>query len=284
MQQLSPVVSRLYAALLGCMLCSSCSVRHRLYFPNRINSPGLSVAQEARFSAAIKPHNSEHSLFPGNLSLSIDGAFAPVNHFGIIASYRGVNGKKLRDEEYAYAGSWQEEKDSAVQAIYTGSRWEGGAGYFTAFGRVGRAELYAGYGAGTLNREATQSRSYNDFTARYHRFFIQPAGGVGTRKFSGMAGFRLMVQQVTAFKSAGNPQLPYTIYDGDGPRGITGQPAGLLEPFIQAEPGGRVLKASFQFSTGVWLFGPRINADIPWHFSMGISVRLKPALWRRWQQ
>src|SRR5690606_21440406 len=111
----------------------------------------------------------------GQASLGVDLAVAPFNHFGLIASYRDVNKRRIDEETGILI--------NAYGGVFTGHRWEGGAGYFTPFGRVGRAEVYAGYGNGELTRRGYYTPEL-DFTTRYHRWFVQGAVGAGNDVFT----------------------------------------------------------------------------------------------------
>jgi len=111
-----------YLAILAVAGLSSCS---SLYVPNVPNTPMLSTQGE--FSGGA------HVSLGGNLSLN--GAYAASNHFGVIGSASYLNNDKSR----------RDFKQKLVEI---------GGGYFNTFGPDDNRiiEVYAGYGGGKTDR------------------------------------------------------------------------------------------------------------------------------------
>ncbi|MGY4385031.1 hypothetical protein ACVWYN_002067 [Pedobacter sp. UYP24] len=111
-----------FATILFVITVSSCS---SIYMPNVPNTPMLS--QQGEISGGL------HVAYNGNLSLN--GAYAASNHFGIIGSGSYINNTGKR-------------KDFKQRLI------EVGGGYFNTFGPDDNRiiEVYAGYGGGNTDR------------------------------------------------------------------------------------------------------------------------------------
>lgn len=128
---------------------SSCS---SIYMPNVPNTPMLS--QQGEFSGGI------HAAWNGNISLN--GAYAASNHFGLIGSTSYIDNKNNR-------------KDFKQKLL------EVGGGYFSTFGPDDNRiiEVYAGYGGGRTDR-TYYSYDDNDLLTgsdmqevTYSKFFFQ---------------------------------------------------------------------------------------------------------------
>ncbi|MES2830005.1 MAG: hypothetical protein V4687_17745 [Bacteroidota bacterium] len=114
--------TRLFFAVLAAVSFSSCS---SIYMPNVPNTPMLS--QQGEFSGG------GHVALGGNVSLN--GAYAPSNHFGMIGSVSYINNDGRRKD-------------------YRQKLAEIGGGYFNTFGPDDNRiiEVYAGYGGGSTDR------------------------------------------------------------------------------------------------------------------------------------
>jgi hypothetical protein len=254
--------------LIAATICVS-SCQQKLYFPDRANTPMLSKALEGKLSITAKPQANTSDSAHGNgsgASLGIDAAFAPANHFGIIASYRTVNNRRIDEDLGPF---WV----NSYGGLFNGNRWELGAGYFTAFEEKGRAEVYAGYGSGTLNRRgyATPER---DFDTKYHRYFIQGAIGMGNDIFTFGGGLRFAAQRFTDFTSPTTPDLRYQILESR--QDVQSVTFAFMEPFVNAEVGWKFIRYTMQVGTSVQINGDKIVGNTPFYISLGACFHLDP--------
>jgi len=257
-----------YTALIV-ILSAITSCQQRMYFPDRANTPGLREGLEGKLTLAVKPHAAydiDSSQRGNALSFGADLAFSPINHLGIIASYRSINHRVIRedyDKGYdVYGGD------------FSGHRWEGGLGYFTTFGRLGKAEVYAGYGRGIIRRYSNNSPE-KDYTSRYNRYFIQPAAGFGNQKVSVTGGFRLAYQRFYDFESR-DPDLRYNMMRNDR-NDIEREAIGFIEPFINAELGWKYIKYNMQVGCSGQILGGNISGVLPIYLSFGIVFNMAPS-------
>src|SRR4051812_27411041 len=96
---------------------SSC--QQKMYFPDRANAPGLTQAMEAKATFSMKPQANDNSEENSSVGSSIDLAFSPVSHFGIIASYRWINDRVINEDDGS--GFWGIEQ---IGGRFNGKRWE----------------------------------------------------------------------------------------------------------------------------------------------------------------
>jgi hypothetical protein len=125
-----------FLAVIGLSSCSS------LYMPNVPNTPMLSTKGE--FSGGA------HASIGGNLSLN--GAYAASNHFGIIGSLSYLNNDGSRKDLKQKLG-------------------EIGGGYFNTFGPDDNRiiEVYAGYGGGKTDRTYFHRDENDRLTSSEHQ-------------------------------------------------------------------------------------------------------------------
>jgi hypothetical protein len=262
-------MKRIYLSALLLVSFSSC--QQRLYFPERANTPMLSEALEAKVTLSAKPqanHSDSAHGKAGAASFAMDAAFAPVNHFGIIASYRSQNKRRIDEETGILINSYG--------GVFNGHRWEGGLGYFTGFGRLGRVEAYAGYGNGLLTRSSYYTHE-RDFSTRYHRFFLQGAAGAGNHIFTAGGGLRVSMHTYYDF-TAPDPILRYHVLDLDGPAvDVQQETFVFVEPFINAEVGYRFIRFNMQLGSALQTSGQRIAGNTPFYFSIGCTFHFSPA-------
>lgn len=208
-------MKKLYVIIAGASMLFLYSCQQKMYFPDRANTPGLIEAYEGKATFSIKPQTNDigdidsgrSSVNGAILSPSFDIAFAPANHFGIIASYRSTLNRYIKEE----SSTLFTEKN--VGGKFNGHRFEIGAGYFNTFGNRGKVEVYAGYANGVLKRRGVRRLNY-DYDTRYHRYFVQPAIGFGTNRVSFTAGLRFSLHKYYDFKGLNDPTL-YTYIAGD---------------------------------------------------------------------
>lgn len=254
--------------LLGTVLLGMASCQQRMYFPERANSPGLREGGEAKLTLSLKPQSSSDidSVQRGNpVSFAADLAFAPVNHLLVFGSYRSLNHRVIREDNGDY---------DVFGGDFSGHRWEGGLGYFTTFGRLGKFEVLAGYGQGKIRRYSNNSPQ-KDYSAAYGRVFIQPAVGAGNQKYSVTGGIRFAYQRFYDFTSR-DPDLRYEIMRNTYSRDVTQEDISFIEPFINAEVGWKYLKYNMQVGFGGQVMGGNISGGLPFYLSMGLVFNIAP--------
>jgi hypothetical protein len=253
-----------------------CSCQQRLYFPDRANTPGLTHALEGKATFSIKPQGNDADSGQAdnaNFGAGIDLAFSPVNHFGIIGSYRWINNRTI--DENATANIFLDDK--TIGGVFNGKRWELGAGYYDVFGKMGKVEVYGGYGNGSLERRGTELPQYN-YNTRYHRFFIQPAMGFGRSKmFSFTGGLRFAFMKFYDFQSV-DPTLKYSI--GKSSQDVTSTIFPFIEPFVNFEGGYKFIKASVQFGASKQLINTNIAGNFPVYCSIGLIFHFSPEFFK----
>ncbi len=247
------------------VLLSSCS--ERLYYPDRANVPAFREAHEIKAVVSVKPQ--DNAVGPA-VSPAADLAYAPINHLGIIASYRTIVNRDGylypvfdKPDNYSY--------NNTPVNIY-GHRIEGGAGYFTGFGRMGIFEAYGGYGNGVVD-------GTSKFTSRYNRFFVQPEAGVRSRIFSAMGGIRVTMEKFYGFES-GDPALLSEINsERYGPYvDLTAQRFFFVEPFVNFEVGYKYVAFNAQLGFSAQVdHNPAITGDFPVYASFGAVFHFAPS-------
>lgn len=143
MKRSVPVISIILS--LSWVGCSSAPV----YLTNRATTPLFSNVHEAKVSASIDPM----------LMTDFHAAYAPTDHLGILASYKGPT----------------------IVSSYAGHFVEIGAGYFNKIGRLGRYGTYAGIGRGWGRADSSRSpmaAPSNDDNAtqtyfNFNRYFLE---------------------------------------------------------------------------------------------------------------
>lgn len=249
------------------MFAASCSTQ-RIYLPDRAASFAFREAGEAKVIASLKPQLTNYDSMGksrgGQSAFAADAGYSITPHLLVFGAYRGVN--------RLYGG----EAIDGFSGEFNGRRVEGGAGYFSTYGRRGLAELLAGFGNGYLERRGTDAA--RDFRTRYNRYFAQGALGFGGETGSLMGGMRLALQHYYAFDSP-DPDLRYAIMNrkdvGRG-RAITEEPLSVLEPFIGGEVGYKWVRFSAQTGISMRYTGPRFGGYVPMYFHFGIAAHYAP--------
>lgn len=248
------------------------SCQQRMYFPERANTPGLTEALEGKATFSFKPQFNDMDSFnnpSGILSPAVDLAFAPVNHFGIIASYRSTYNRNIDETDYFFNSF------NTLGGNFNGHRLEVGAGYFNTFGRRGKVEVYGGYGNGKLNRRGTQTPQY-DYDTRYYRIFLQPAIGFGSDRISFTTGMRFAYQQFYNFKAINDPELQYYITTGSAAN-VERMVFPFFEPFVNFEVGSPYVKFNLQMGLGTQMSTDhRVSGTAPGYISMGVVGHFAP--------
>ncbi|WP_118976104.1 hypothetical protein [Taibaiella koreensis] len=265
-----------YLLLLAALPFLLISCQQKMYFPERANTPGLTEALEGKATLSFKPQTND--IDSGNskggiISPAFDIAFAPANHFGIIASYRSTLNRYIKEE----SGTFLTEKN--VGGKFNGHRFEFGVGYFNTFGSRGKAEVYVGYGNGTLERRGIRRLNY-DYNTRYHRYFIQPAIGFGSDKISFTAGLRFSVHKYYDFKPLNDPELVNYIA-GDGAN-VENNLFPFVEPFVNFEFGSPYVKFNIQAGFGTQMTQDnRVSGTAPMFISFGVVGHYAPRFFKQ---
>ncbi|KAA5536754.1 hypothetical protein F0919_03535 [Taibaiella lutea] len=244
---------------------SSC--QQKMYFPDRANSPGLTKALEAKATFSMKPQANDNSEENSSVGSSIDLAFSPVNHFGIIASYRWINDRVIHENDGG--GFWGIEQ---IGGRFNGKRWEIGVGYYDTIGSKGFVEAYGGYGNGSLNRVGITNPQYN-YDTKYNRFFIQPALGFKLGNYFTLSGgFRTAFLTFYDFK-APDPQLKYEI--GNSGKDVTAPIYVFFEPFFNFEGGYKFFKGNIQVGAANQINNAKIAGNFPVYISIGMTFTFR---------
>lgn len=251
------------------VLFSSCD--ERLYLPSRASAPGLREQFDTKLVLSLKPQSATDGDTATNkhatsiVSPAVDFAFSPVNHLGLTFSYSGITNRAINELGI-----------STNSGVLNGHRFDGGAGYYTNFGRLGFFEGYVGAGGGMLQRKSFYS-NYEDFTTHYTRFYLQPAAGIGNDIFMLTGGIRMALQHFTDF-NAGDSLLRYKITYRDNIVGtdVTAQTFIFFEPFINFEIGYKYAKFNVQTGFSSQLTGGTIIGSFPVYVSMGIVLNFAP--------
>lgn len=253
-----------YYALVLLLLAASC--QPRLYFPDRANAPALSKPLEGKLTLSLKPQTNErdNDIEGRDFSFGADAAFAPIDHLGIMASYRRLNHKYLSESKDFFTWSYGGD--------YTGSRYEGAIGYFDRLGGKGRWDIYLGYGNGHLERTGWRYPE-RDYALHYHRFFLQPSIGMGNDVFLVNGGFRLAWHSYYDFTSP-DPDLRYNLLEDNSD--IQSEISGFIEPFINMEVGYKFARFNFQTGWSTQLMGSKVGTTLPFYVSMGLTFHLLP--------
>src|SRR5689334_5440250 len=98
----------LLVSFLLVLIVNMSSCRQILYYSDRANTPGMTKAMEAKATFSIRPNTNGDSRSSnskgyssvtnnGGAGTSIDLAFSPVKHLGIIGSYRNLSFNSVRN-------------------------------------------------------------------------------------------------------------------------------------------------------------------------------------------
>ncbi len=271
-------MKKCYVVIPAVLVLFVCSCQQKMYFPDRANTPGLTEAYEGKATFSIKPQTNDLGTIDSGksangaiLSPAFDIAFAPANHFGIIASYRSTLNRYIKEE----SSTLLTEKN--VGGKFSGHRFEIGAGYFNTFGNRGKVEVYAGYANGVLKRRGLKRLNY-DYDTRYHRYFVQPAIGFGTNKMSFTAGLRFALHKYYDFKPLNDPKLN-TYIAGD--INVENELFPFVEPFVNFEFGAEYIKFNAQIGFGTQMTQDnRVSGTAPMYISLGVVGHYAPRFFK----
>lgn len=275
-----PVI--IYVAIL--ILFASCSPQ--MYFPDRVNSPCLTEKGEVKAVVALQPHlnrDTSYKISSVSLGTAVDAAYAITDHFGVIASYRGVNNKHVIESTRENFFRGYPDRDTFVGGNFNGHRLDIGAGRFWKFAKKGMMEVYGGVGWGIINRNSQLFPMYS-YDADYYRVFVQYGVGMYHKhRFRISGGARFVLQQYYQF-SAANDYIRYNISnDQTYYKDLTKSPQLFTEPYANIEFGGDWLKLSAQFGAVFTTNG--LPADMVGKLglcgSLGLTFNYYPDLFKK---
>lgn len=263
------------ALLLLIVALSSC--RQALYVPDRANTPGLTEALEAKATFSIRPNTKGSSSSynngkssnsnSGGTGTSIDLAFSPIKHIGLMGSYRSLRLNTVRN----YQDSISSRTETTTQK---GNRWELGCGYYNNIGAKSYVELYAGYSNGFYS-QVNNTSAVNNFDTKYLRPFIQPSVGfkIG-RRILLTGGIRATIVKFYNFNNV-DSMLRYTI--GNANHDIEKTTYFFFEPFCNFEGGYKYINGNVQIGWAQQYNNANITGGMPFYISLGISLHFTPS-------
>jgi hypothetical protein len=255
-----------------------------VHIPDKVNSPGLMEAREVRLDAAVQPQSSNDN--GSGSGYALDAAFAPINHLGIIASYRNNNNFKRND---SYSAGWPLSASFPEKSTLNGSSTDIGAGYFTRDGLRGKFEVYAGAGYGDIANSST----YPDpgrYSGRYTRCFVQAGYGLSCKYLAFMAGARVLYKKFNTFQVDSG-----ALIDAYQINQIRSQPFVLMQPYGEIQTGYKYIRLTLQLGFQIgqtpdpypgpdneYSAGQRYRyTTSPFYGSMGIAFQFAPRFMHR---
>ncbi len=284
---MSALVGRFLNILVAtALLAASCTSPKALYvhIPDKVNSPGFMEAREVRLDAAVQPQSSNDN--GSGSGYALDAAFAPINHLGIIASYRNNSNFKRND---TYSAGWPLYSSFPEKLVLNGSSADFGAGYFTRDGLKGKFEVYAGGGFGDI----ANSSNYPDpgrYSGRYTRCFVQAGYGLSCKYLAFMVGARVLYKKFNTFNvDSGAVIDAYQISQ------IRSRPFVLMQPYGEIQTGYKYVRLTLQLGVQIGQMpdqspGPANEysagqsyryATSPFYGSMGIAFQFAPRFRQR---
>lgn len=273
-----------------------------LFFPDKVNCPGLHKQFDAKLNLSMKFHFNESGstelLSPGKLIFNpvAEVAFSPIEHLYIMASYRSQQNREVYDENIAqgyqltYGGNPSTIfSGNSNYGNYTGDQGEMGIGYYTNTGSKTMIDIAAGVGFGTLSRtgqsvimtttdDMGNVNEYNlsfNFNSKYTNYFVQGAFGLVSKHASFKAGIKASFRDFTSM-SYYTPLVEHFINDNYQSGTILNNTHAYLQPFVDFEVGGRI--ARYNIQAGVsdevydWSFAGMVKAYV----CMGLALNLNP--------
>jgi len=226
------------------LLLSSCTTPEALYVhvPDKVNSPGFKEKGDIKLDFSVQPQRKD--TIGSSVSYSCDFAYAPINHLGIIASWRSVNRLGINYEHLDYPERQEE------RFMLNGSQYDLGIGYFNKINERHRFEIYAGYGRGYIENDAGNYSYPGNYHADYHRIFQQADYGIGTKHFLFMLGERLLFEKFENFEYSPNDSH----IDSFPVNEILNKTFVFLQPYFEIQTGYKYARVNFQvgyqFQTG----------------------------------
>jgi hypothetical protein len=225
MKRSGSIVKNHLAILAIILLLASCTPA---YVPNTLNTPLMSNKGEIQVGANV-----------GLSGFDPQASFAVTDHVGLM-----LNG--------SFRNSTSDSSDSFHKHVFL----EGGCGYFTKIGSIGRFETFGGYGFSKLQAYSENGiwASYADATC--NRIFIQPAIGIATKVFDGSFATRMVMVDMH------QADMQNTGF--------------FLEPALTLKLGYKYVKGMLQFGLSFPLNSEVIDFNYqPFLFSVGLQATLK---------
>lgn len=250
------------------LVFSACSPK--IYFPERTNAPMLREVGEVKLTSSLKlQSNSAGSK--NSFSPSLDFAFSPIKHLGIMGSFRSTSRYSDEDDFGTY-----QNQDSIY---YSGNKGEIGLGFYLPIGRKGLFDVYAGGAFGNGERDNLRGLG-GDYKTKYYQVFIQPEIGFNANDiFDLSGGIRFNYHKYNYFQSA-DPNVRY--YFTDPQANIEDNYFIFVCPFINLNVGYKYVKFNAQFGFNSSVGKPHlILGNSPWYGSMGLTFAFAPRFLKR---
>ncbi|MDD4384020.1 MAG: hypothetical protein PHD06_02445 [Bacteroidales bacterium] len=153
---------------LALLWLSSCKTA---YYPTTHNSPMLNNKGEFQISGIL-----------GTGNLELQTAYAITNNIGIM-----VNGSYFNEDREIKID------DEVTEITLTHNLIEAGVGYFTKLGGLGKFEVFAGGGVGSVPANFREITYVFDGTQtdKMTKFFVQPSVGIGSDFLDFSGGVRI---------------------------------------------------------------------------------------------
>ena len=235
----------IYLILLIIASLASCTAPKALYVhtPDKVNLPGFKEAHEYKADISMQPIATSRGGIP--FTYSFDLAFSPVNHLGIIASYRGNNNLDLT---HSYGDAFSKGTIGDEKFHLGSSVTDIGIGWFDKEGERGIFECYAGYGLGSI---ANNPDGYNDpgnYYGRYHRLFMQLHYGVSIPNAIVFLGFKTIYKKFDAFGIGSGARIDSSVISE-----LKSNYLFLMQPFVEIQGGNRFVRLSLQLGCQIYL-------------------------------
>ncbi len=217
-------------AIVLVLVLNACSPE---YIPNMVNSPMLSNQGEVQATVAA-----------GTSNLDVQTAVALTDNWAIMIN-----------------GSYADEHSDTTDDFHKHLMVEIGAGYYKKLGRIGRYELFGGYGLGKvegLYDEAIFDAPYTQ--ASFKKVFLQPGIGISTGYYDGSFATRFSAIQMDLDEPSAGLTDDYNLF---------------FEPVITNKFGSRHIKVIMQVGFSIPVSENELHYDYqPFLFSVGLHLNL----------
>lgn len=195
-------------------------------------------------------------------------AYSVSDHIGLM-----VNAQYKKPEWSLTVGNTKFNYESKKTLI------EGGAGFFSPFGKSGMFEVYGGAGAGSVSFDRSFSDTsggpstvFNRYYAKTTRFFVQPSVGLSHDNVDLAFSTRFVGLQFSDIDTSGYTQ--FFLIEND--LSELGKPFYMfLEPAVTLRAGWKYVKFHLQCLLSAKLNSEPLNY-IPFSFNMGMHINIAP--------
>lgn len=203
------------------------------YIPNMVNSPMLS--NQGEFQATVAT---------GTSNLDVQTAYAVSDNWALMIN-----------------GSYADEHSDTTDDFHKHLIVEMGGGYYEKLGKVGRYELFAGYGLGKLEGLYEDALFDEPVTqASFKKIFIQPGIGISTGFYDGSFATRFSFIKMEPDNQMPNINKDYNLF---------------FEPVITNKFGSKTIKFIMQIGFSVPISDSKLYYDYqPFLFSVGLHLNL----------